>query len=70
MRKAFDAINRSTLWIILGKLGCPPQFLDMFEQLLCNMKARVNVNESLFEPIPVDNGVKQGDILTPTFFSI
>ena len=34
LTKAFDAVNRSTLWIILGKLGCPPQFVEMLKQLL------------------------------------
>ena len=70
LTKAFDTVNRSALWRILGKLGCPRQFFEMLEQLHRNMKARVNVNGSLSEPIPVDNGVKQGDIPAPTLFSI
>ena len=69
LTKVFDTVNRSALWIILGKLGCPPQFVEMLKQLHRNMKARVNLNGSLSEPIPVDNGVKQGDIPAPTLFS-
>ena len=69
LTKAFDAVNRSTLLIILGKLGCPRQFVEMLKQLNYSMKARVNINVSLSEPIPVDNGVKQGDIPAPTLFS-
>ena len=34
------------------------------------MKERVDVNGSLSEPIPVDYGVKQGDIVAPILFSI
>ena len=30
----------------------------------------MNVDGSLSEPIPVENGVKQGDIPSPTLFSI
>ena len=41
--KAFDTVNRSALWIILGNLGCP-QLVEMLTQLHRNMKARVNVN--------------------------
>ena len=70
LTKAFDTVNRSALWIILGKLGCPPQFVNMFKQLHRNMKARVNFNGSLSEPISIDNGVKQGDIPAPMLFSI
>ena len=70
LTKAFDTVNCSALWFILGKLGCPPQFVEMLKQLRCNMKARMNVNGSLSEPILVDNGVKQGDTPAPTLFSI
>ena len=70
LTKAFDTVNRSALWTILEKLGCPPEFVDMIRQLHNNMKAQVNFNGSLSDPIPIDNGVKQGDILAPTLFSI
>ena len=70
LTKAFDTVNRSALWIILGKLGCPPEFVNMFKQLHRDMKAQVNFNGSLSNPIAVDNGVKQGDIPAPTLFSI
>ena len=68
--KAFDTVNRSALWIILEKLGCPSGFVDLLKQLHRNMKVRVNFNGSLSEPISIDNGVKQGDIPAPTLFSI
>ena len=44
LTKAFDTVNCSALWFILGKLGCPPQFVEMLKQLRRNMKARMNVN--------------------------
>ena len=68
--KAFYAANRSALWTILGKLGCPPEFVNMFKQLHRDMKAHFNFNGSLSEPIAIDNRVKQGDISSPTLFSI
>ena len=58
LTKAFDIINRSALWTILGKFGCPYEFVEMLKQFHHNMKARVNVNGSLSEPVSVDNGVK------------
>ena len=70
LTKAFETANRGALRILLGKLGCPPLFVEMMKQLHHNMKARVNVNGSLSEPIPVDNGVKQGHIPAPSLFSI
>ena len=70
LTKAFDTVNRSAIWIILEKLGCPSGFLDLLKQLHLNMKARVKFNGSLSEPIFIDNGVNQGDIPAPTLFSI
>ena len=70
LTKAFDTVNRSGMLIILGKLGCPPQFVEMLKQLHRNMKARVNAIGSHSAPIPVKNGVKQGDIPTSTLFNI
>ena len=34
------------------------------------MMARINFGGELSDPIPVDNGVKQGDIDAPTLFAI
>ena len=70
LTKAFDTVNRSALWVILGELRCHPQFVGKLKQLHRNMKASVNVNGSLSGPILVDNGVKQRDIPAPTLFSI
>ena len=33
LTKAFDTVNRDALWIILGKIGCPPTFVRMFQEL-------------------------------------
>lgn len=70
LTKAFDTVNREALWKILEKLGCSSHFVDMIRQLHDGMKAKVNFNGSLSSSIPVENGVKQGDILAPTLFSI
>ena len=70
LTKAFDTVNRDALWRTSGKIGCRPSFVDKFRQLHRNMKAQINFNGQLSEQISVDNGVKLGDIPTPTLFSI
>ena len=70
LTKAFDTVNRDALWTILRKIGCPPTFVNLVKQLYRNMKARFAFNGTLSQEIAVDNGVKQGDILAPTLFSI
>ena len=71
LTKAFNSVNRSALLTVLLGLGCPPpKLVDIIRQLHRNMCARVCVSGKLSAPIPVENGVKQGDILAPTLFSI
>ena len=70
LKKAFDTVHRKSLWKILRKIGCPDKFVTMIERLHDGMKARANINGELTDAIPVENGVKQGDILGPTLFSI
>ena len=70
LTKAYDTVNRDALWIVLGRNGCPPEFVDKFRQLHSSMKAQVNFDGQLSEKFSVDNGVKQGDIPAPTLFSI
>ena len=70
LTKAFDTVNRDALWIALRKIGCPPTFVRMFQELHRDMKARVTFNGKVSDELAVDNGVKQGDIPAPTLFSI
>ena len=42
----------------------------MIAELHRDMQCQVTVNGILSDEIPIENGVKQGDILAPTLFSI
>ena len=70
LTKAFDTVNRDLLWKILLKLGCPNHFVSLIRSLHDDMKAWVDIDGVLSEPIPVANGVKQGCIVAPTLFGI
>lgn len=70
LTKAFDTVNRSMLWRVLEKFGCPDKFIYLIRSLHDEMKGRVNFNGVLSGPFPVENGVKQGDILAPTLFAL
>ena len=70
LTKVFDTVNREALWIILGKVGCSPGFVEVVKQLHRDTKARISFNGQLSGGIPIENGGKQGDILAPTLFTI
>ena len=68
--KAFDTVDRTALWKLLLKIGCPNHFTNLISALHTGMKASVNLKGQLSEHFEVRNGVKQGCVLAPTLFSI
>lgn len=70
LSKAFDTINREMLWKQLAKLGVPPKFLSVLQQLHDGMKARVQTGELQSESFEVNVGVKQGCVLAPVLFNL
>ena len=70
LTKAFDSVNRETLWKILGKLGCPDHFFKLIRSFHDEMEVSVNNGGILTEPFKVETGVKQADLLPPTLFSV
>jgi len=68
--KAFDTVNRSLLWKILQKIGCPEKFTHLIATLHSGMQASVRFKNGLSDQFSVSHGVKQGCVLAPTLFSI
>jgi len=60
--KAFDSVDRSALWQILIKIGCPNDFVNIICSFLEGMQACVIENG--------ENGTKQGCVLAPLLFII
>ena len=58
--KAFDTVNRELLFIIIGKLGCPPKFITIIKKLYTDVHARLAVDGELTKSVDYNSGVKQG----------
>ena len=56
--KAFDTVNRSTLWKILLRFGYSERFVGLIRSFHNGMKVRVSFNGTLSEEISINNGVK------------
>jgi len=41
LRKAFDSVDRSALWEVLLKIGCPPNFVNIIRSFHDGMRAAV-----------------------------
>ena len=65
--KAFDTIGRTGLWQLLRKYGCHEKFTT---SLHTRMMVNVRNGGEVPDTFAITNGVKQGCVLAPTFFSI
>ena len=70
LTKAFDYVNRESLFTTLKKVGCPPILPDLIKLFHENMQGIVQVDGMISEPFPIVNGVMQVCVLVPTLFGI
>jgi len=64
-KKTYDSVRREVLYNVLIEYGIPMKLV----MRLTEMYNRVRVGKNLFDMIPIRNGLKQGDILSPLLFN-
>jgi len=65
LRKAFNIINSEMLWKQLSKLGVPPKFLSVLQQLHDGMQAKVLMGGLQSESFKVE-----ASVLAPVLFNL
>lgn len=70
LTKAFDTVNRSLLWNILEKFGCPPSYLAVLTALHEGANACVISAGGNCDPFTVESGVRQGCVIAPIIFNL
>ena len=70
LTKAFNTINRPTLWEVLKRFGCPRMFLAVLRALHEGAQVRVIGSGSKSEPFNVCIGVRQGCVIAPVIFNL
>ena len=66
--KAFDSVDRTTLWKVLRHYGIPPKMVRLIQNFYEGSNCRV-IHEGLFtKSFEVKTGVKQGCLLSPFLF--
>ncbi|GLC60471.1 hypothetical protein PLESTB_001617100 [Pleodorina starrii] len=68
--KAFDRVDRKTLWARLAERGVGGQMMDALRRAYDNVELRVKVNGQRGTPFKSDQGVKQGCPLSPVLFGM
>ena len=63
-------VNRELLFKILGKLGCPANYVQVIRTLYSEVHAGLCIDGELSNPIEYNSGVKQGCDLASTLFGM
>ena len=67
--KAFDSVDRDSLWQLLRFRGIPDALINLLSALYTGTESAVRCGSSLSDFFPVDTGVGQGRVEAPTLFN-
>jgi hypothetical protein len=69
-RKAYDSIKREVLYNILLEFGIPKELVRLIKMCLNETYSKVRIGKLLSDKFPIQNGLKQGDALSPLLFNV
>jgi hypothetical protein len=64
-KKAYDSIKREVLYNILLEFGIPKKLIRLIKVYLNETYSEVHTSKLLSDKFPIQNGLKQGDALSP-----
>ncbi len=68
--KCFDMIDRNLLFFKFTEYGIDGKMYQCLKRMYSNTSSCVNINNNFTEWFPTENGCRQGDVTSPTAFSI
>jgi hypothetical protein len=67
--KAYDSIKREVLYNILLEFGITKKLARLIKMFLNETYSKIHVGKHFSDKFPIQNGLKQGDALSPLLFS-
>jgi hypothetical protein len=64
-KPVYDSFKREVLYNILLEFGIPKKLVGIIEMCLNETYSKICLDKHLFDTFPIQNGVKQGDALSP-----
>jgi hypothetical protein len=68
-KKAYDSIKREVLYNILLEFGISKKLVRLIKMCLNETYSKVRIGKRLSDKFPIQNGLKQGDALSPLLFN-
>jgi len=68
-KKAYDSVRREAFYNFLIEFGIPKKLERLIKMFLTETYSRVRVGKNLSEMLPIWNGLKEGDALSPLLFN-
>jgi hypothetical protein len=68
-KKAYDSVRREALYNILIEFGIPRKLVGLIKMYLTETYSRVRIGKNLSDKFNIENGLKQGDALSPLLFN-
>jgi hypothetical protein len=68
-KKAYDSVRREVLYNILIEFGIPRKQVGLIKLCINETYSRVGIGKNLSDKFTVQNGLKQGDALSPLLFN-
>ena len=66
--KAFDSVDRNTLWKIMRHYGIPQKMTNLIEKMYDGIRCRIIHEGQLTDSFVIKTGVRQGCLLSPFLF--
>ena len=70
MSKAYDLVDKERLWKAMRRIRIPDKFINIVKSCLENRTNRVFTEVGTTDPYEMENGVDQGDIISPILWVI
>jgi hypothetical protein len=64
-KKAYDSIKREVLYNILFEFGITKKLVRLIKVYLNDTYSKIRIGKLLSDKFPIQNGLKQGDALSP-----
>jgi hypothetical protein len=68
-KKAYDSVKREVLYNILLEFGVPHKLVRLIKMCLNETYSKVRIGKLLSDKFRIQNGLKQGDALSPLLFN-